>query len=590
MDRLSNWVSDHWRLVVVVVWLLIGAWFVYGRWAGIQGFALGDTDDNLRMSQVRALLAGQDWYDLRQYRLNPPEGANVHWTRLVDLPLAGLLLLLRPLFGGADAERIAVAIAPLLPYLLLLFSLALIVRRLIDKRAFPLTFVALFFAGSTNGMFMPLRIDHHGWQLALLALAVAGIADPKRARGGATLGIATALSLSIGLEMLVYLAISGAAVTLFWIVDREERPRLAAYAAALGGGTALGYLLFASYANRQAVCDALSPVWLSDALLGGALLLALAWLSPPDWKRRLALATGAGAAVLLYHALSWPHCLTRLEGVSPEVYDLWLSNVREARPVYRHGWNIATQILAIPVTGVLGWAALAWAARRDPERLRRSLAAAAPALAALLLLFWQTRTGPAAQMLGTAGSTALIWVVAPILSNAGNSVVRVLGPVVVIVAGLGAVAPIVTRLNPPKKMTPREVAIGKANRQCASLAGLRAVAQQPKGMVFTFVDLGPRLITVTRHDAVTGPYHRNGEQIADVMKAFRGSEEQARRIIEKYRSDYLLTCPNMSTSTIFRAQAPKGFYVQLERGRVPAWLEPVELPPGSPFKMWRVRG
>ena len=76
----------------------------------------------------------------------------------------------------------------MLPYLLLLFSLALTSRRLIDRRAYPLAFIALFFAGSTNGMFMPERIDHHGWQLALLALSIAAIADPKRVRGGLTLG------------------------------------------------------------------------------------------------------------------------------------------------------------------------------------------------------------------------------------------------------------------------------------------------------------------------------------------------------------------------------------------------------------------
>ena len=79
-------------------------------------------------------------------------------------------MLLRPFVGGAEAERAAVAIAPMLPLLLLLFSLALTARRLIDRRAYPLVFVALFFAGSAGGMFMPTRIDHHGWQLALLAL------------------------------------------------------------------------------------------------------------------------------------------------------------------------------------------------------------------------------------------------------------------------------------------------------------------------------------------------------------------------------------------------------------------------------------
>ncbi|MEO5972447.1 MAG: AcrB/AcrD/AcrF family protein, partial [Sphingomicrobium sp.] len=327
-DRAWRLVDRHWKWLVVAAWALFCGWFVYSRWGAIQGFALGDTDDNLRMSQVRALLAGQDWFDLRQYRLNPPAGANIHWSRLVDLPLAALILLLRPLVGGADVERVAVTIAPLLPLLILLFALSLTVRRLVDKCAFPLAFAALFLAGSTQGMFMPLRIDHHGWQLALLAVAVAAMADPKRARGGATLGIATALSLAIGLELLIYLALAGVATVLMWIDERDQRRRLAAYAVTLAGGTALSFLAFASYANRAAVCDALSPVWLSDALLGGALLLGLAMLSPADWTRRLALAAAAGVAVAAFHALAWPHCMSRLEGVSPEVQQLWLSHVR----------------------------------------------------------------------------------------------------------------------------------------------------------------------------------------------------------------------------------------------------------------------
>ena len=40
--------------------------------------------------------------------------------------------------------------------------------------------------------------------------------------------------------------------------------------------------------------------------------------------------------------------------------------------------------------------------------------------------------------------------------------------------------------------------------------------------MLTFVDLGPRLITVTPHDAIAGPYHRNAQQIVDVMRAWRG--------------------------------------------------------------------
>ena len=60
------------------------------------------------------------------------------------------------------------------------------------------------------------------------------------------------------------------------------------------------------------------------------------------------------------------------------------------------------------VTGMIGWFLLAWTRRQDPDLLRRILAVAAPLTAATLLLLWQTRTGPAAQVLGLAGAIALL--------------------------------------------------------------------------------------------------------------------------------------------------------------------------------------
>src|SRR5918998_5633310 len=101
LDRLER----HWRWWLLLFWLLTAGLLIFQRWNGINAFALGDTDDNMRMMQVRGLLAGQDWYDLRQHRLNPPFGADIHWSRLVDLPMAAIKLALAPLIGAAPAEK-----------------------------------------------------------------------------------------------------------------------------------------------------------------------------------------------------------------------------------------------------------------------------------------------------------------------------------------------------------------------------------------------------------------------------------------------------------------------------------------------------
>src|SRR5690348_3158904 len=53
------------------------------------------TDDAMRLAEVRDLLHGQAWFDLTQWRMNVPFGLSMHWSRLIDAPIAGLILILR---------------------------------------------------------------------------------------------------------------------------------------------------------------------------------------------------------------------------------------------------------------------------------------------------------------------------------------------------------------------------------------------------------------------------------------------------------------------------------------------------------------
>jgi hypothetical protein len=193
-------------------------------------------------------------------------------------------------------------------------------------------------------------------------------------------------------------------------------------------------------------------------------------------------------------------------------------------------------------------------------------------------------------MMSVVGAAAIIWVLWPKAWNSENSFARIFGVFFIFVIGVGAVVPFVVGFIPEPPPTKRDREIGKANMLCATLWGLHPVAMQPKGVVMTFVDLGPRLITVTHHDAIAGPYHRNGQQIADVMNFWRGSADQAHRLAKKYHANYVLSCPSSSTTTIFTSETPGGFYTQLERGQVPKWLTRVQLPKDSPYKMWKVVG
>ena len=348
-----DFLDRRWRGWLLAFWLGACGFQLWQRWGDIRMFGLGDTDDNMRMMQVRGLLSGQGWYDLAQHKM---AGSNIHWSRLVDLPIAGLKLMFTPIFGGRVAEQIAVAVAPMLPMLVAMVALTVIVRRLIAPTAWPLACALLVCAGSTMGMWEPLRIDHHGWQLAFLAWTIVSFTDEDRARGGVICGVATALSLVIGLEMLPYQAVAGAVIVLMWVRDAGEARRLGAYGVSLGGGCALGFALFTSEANMAPLCDALTPVWLGAMLGAGAIAIGLAAATPRHPLARLGLAAAGGAILAGLFAWSAPQCLGRLEGASPELERLWLSRVREAMPIWQHGLDTVVETLTLPFAGLIGYA------------------------------------------------------------------------------------------------------------------------------------------------------------------------------------------------------------------------------------------
>ncbi|MET0307586.1 MAG: AcrB/AcrD/AcrF family protein [Sphingomonas sp.] len=588
--RLQDELEQRWLGWTLLFWACVVVWFLVQRQGNIYWLALSDTDDNMRLMQVRALLAGQGWYDLRQYRLDPALGGfDIHWSRIVDLPIVALILILKPFLGAAAAEKWACGIAPLLPLSLAMIGITLTIRRLVSPRAWPIALIILMGCASTLSMFAPERIDHHGWQLAALAMTVAGLADPARARGGAVVGLSTAFSLTIGLEMLPYCAMAGAIIGLRWVWEAADVRRMQVYGLTLAGGSALGFALFASNANQVLRCDALTPVWLTVMIAAGALLFALALWNPQQRWLRLVLAAAAGAIVVAGFALLFPQCLGRPEQVSDELYTTWLSNVREARPIYRHPFKTGFPIATLPILGIIGGAIAAWRARRSSDTFVGWVAVTLFTAFAGAMLLWQIRAGPAAQLLGVPGATALAWLIVPWFLSRGSPIVRVLGSVAAFLIVSGFFSGLVLRMMPAEKPGNGINLVGKANAACERVSQLRTLNRVPHAIMFTHVDLGPRLITITHHDGIAGPYHRNGQAILDVHHAFTGPASGFRPIAARHKATYLLICPNMAETTVYRSRSPNGFYGQLHRGQVPNWLEPVTLPKNSAFRLWKIR-
>ncbi|WP_449471029.1 hypothetical protein [Sphingobium chungangianum] len=599
----SAWAQVHWKWLTFLMWVAAVTWLLYSRWPSIHWLTLNDTDDNMRYLQVKDWLAGQGWYDLRQYRLDPPAGFNIHWSRLVDLPIAALMLFFRAFLEQGLADRLACAIAPMIPLLPLMLGLGFIARRLAGGNGWILAALAPFAAQMGISMFLPMRVDHHGWQLALTVLMLAGLIDRNWLRGGIVAGVSSALSITIGMEMIVYLAAGGALIALRWVFKEGAARRMLPYALSLAGSVSILFLLFASYANRQMVCDAISPIWVAIFGAVGAGMTLLALLPLRSWQARLCAGVLVGGAVAAFAWLNWPQCLTGAYQISPELERLWLANIREAKPITVQAWSLIVPLMAIPVAGLFGLIWALWESRRDSDRLWAWATVGLMMLFSTALLFWQLRAGPAAQLLAIPPAA---WAAHRVLQLVffGRPLARVFG---IIGAALLAVAAFATPLYPqinefwaaatgekPKVQRPaakaRLQSISKANGRCRSLPALEVLNQLPSATIFTMVDLGPRLIATTHHSAIAGPYHRNGTVILDLHHAFDGPADAFRPIAARHHATYLLICPGFPEGTVYQSRSPRGFYAGLMRGDVPGWLHPVALKSGFtlPYTLYRI--
>ena len=369
-------------------------------------------------------------------------------------------------------------------------------------------------------MFMPERIDHHGWQLALLAWAMPRLPiprGPRRAgarardrfvagdrarnadlprarwgRGGAVVGHRRAESAS-GCALMRWRSAAGPRSPFCCSPPTTIATRCATPCRRCGCPTRC---------SAAHCCSRWPGSRPANGRGGLRWPRARAWSSPPSMPWLAALPAAGSKA-----------CRPKSSDCGSAMC------ARRGRSIATAG-GPRSSIVALPVTGLIGWALLAWSKRRDrdccagPSAAAPGLVAAcsccgrpAPARPPRCWRRWAPRRCSGCWCRGCGHSPY-----SPVAVLGGGRCVVVAGGG----AALAARAPLHPRAsgnrarprNPPRQ------------RLCSSLWALRPVALQPKGVVFTFVDLGPRLITVTHHDAITGPYHRNGQQIADVMNAF----------------------------------------------------------------------
>ena len=549
---------------------------------------INDTDDAMRLVEVRDFLGGQGWYDLTQHRLNTPFGASMHWSRLIDLPIAGLLLVLRPLFG-AGTETVAAYVWPLL----LLGALMLVSARISIRLAGPeglLPGVALpAFSLITMTEFAPGRFDHHGPQillaLAMLDLLLGALDRPRRALAA---GIVAALALAIGIESLPAVSAGIAAVGLLWVVDRRHAPALTWFG--VGFGVATPVLLAALVAPQAwfvPYCDALSPVFALAAAGAGLLLAALAAVPLARWPARLAAGTVAGGALVACLYLAFPHCFAApYSELGPWLLSHWIDRIDEAKPLWVSIRTDGPYVVAVglPVAlalfvAIRGMMGADW---------RKWLVYLVLLVVAGLVMLLQIRGARLATSLAApAGAAAIAWARARWLAGRRPAWLAALllgwAGFAGLIVGLTASAIDLSLSNGAPSAG--EVQVGRA--ACRLPAAFTGLADLVPQRLMAPIDLGPHLLLFTPHAVVGAPYHRNVEGVSDTFAFFNGPIEGARDILQRRQITLVVLCPSMPEVAGLADADPRSFARLRTAGALPDWLERTS-PPDATLEVYRV--
>lgn len=532
-----------------------------------------DADDRMRLVQLLEFIEHGQWFDVGQSRLGLDDGIEMHWSRLVDLPILALYWLFSLFMSDDVALSAACAVWPVMSVGFVVYGVVLGMRTLSGKHMRFFVLLMAFMMLYRHFRFMPGAIDHHNLQLGCLAIAVgATLLAPTRLIYAAIAAVAVSVSVVIGAEVYALIAVLCAFYGLEWAVRGDEVKRtVQVFGIGLFASLLVMYPIFVAPSHYVSkACDALSSVPLVGFALGGIGLAALAQFAGGLSRvmRLCAIFVFAALCLIALGAYA-PQCLhDPLSDLSPTVRILWLGQISEARPIYAPSAEMWKQVPYMMGPILVGIVVCGWRLWRN-ERVRfHSLCLLMLLISAILTviqvrfyvfghLFAILPLGLWCGDLFTAsrkdGGGGIGYLLAICVSN----------PFVWAAPGM--------ILTKPANVAP--VTNETSAESCEGEQAMAALNDLPVGRVLASPDLAPHLLQYTSHHVLTGNYHRNKDGIEASIYIALSDGEETERLLTAAQVDYILFCKTLANTQILISEAPQGLYARLAKGEAQSFLE-----------------
>ncbi|MPZ12091.1 MAG: hypothetical protein GEU89_18055 [Kiloniellaceae bacterium] len=583
---------------LIFTWALVHLSLILFRDIAVFDADLVGPDSFMRMLRINELYQGQGWFDGTIARANAPYGDILHWTRPFDLLVMLLALPISLVTGYEQALYVAgMVISPLLQ---LATALALIwtLRPVIRPAVWFLPAVALFLQPGALSYSVLGRADHHSLLLLVFVIAAGfilrALRNPMNARPALLAGVVTGIGIWLSVEFLLVLGLCLAALGSPWLFGERER-------AAQNKWFALGLsvVLLVALLTERPFDRLLEPSY--DQVSGVHFLVAvcclLFWRMAETYEERggrasrllgrtTLLVVGVGAAGLLVAATFPQFFAGPMAEVDPRIRPLWLDRVVEMRPITPSDRDSFGKFALFFGVGILS-VPLFLKILVEERSTRQFWLLFFVALASLLLWIVSTRHIRFSGYSEIAFIMAFAVVLDHFLGWTGRIAsdftrgllrgtfltVMLLGPVIVGCALMSA-----SKAKDSAGQSLEGCDVGEVARYLNSDARW---SREPQ-TILTFIDIGPELLYRTPHAVLATPYHRNGDGIYDSHRILTSRDEPlARELMAARRVDLVLLCRSPAERAFFAdPDGTETLYLRLDQGRPPAWLEPVDLPPG----------
>ena len=542
--------------------------------------------------------------------MGPEGGTLMHWSRIIDAPILGLILFFDLFLPRETAESLAIFLWPVVTGMGLFFGLNLLRKDYSRADLRPIIWgfgsLILIILLVTFYMFHPGRIDHHNVQMGALILAFVSLSDPEfKAKRFALAGVMTGLSLAIGTEALLFLVVNCAFVALLWAYKGADVSRSVRF---FGIGFAvtvlLGFLIDTPpNAYGGISCDNLAINYLILAGLGGLGLLALTYV--PKLKglthRFMGLCV-LGGLLLVTVILMSPSCLTNPLGDLPQTAQtFWLDNVEEAQPLLsKRGLENGAFIYFI---GFIIFAGLVSLRRFKRQGLTSAhLYQLIFTLVIILMITYQLRYFAFGVVVGT--FLLIPWAAEQFVdgkAKSKDSIAYIFALALACVSFWNIPSAMIGLMTSNDEViaTSNQIENDKIDNSavendenkdiCFPDVLERYLNQIPPTTILAEPNLTSPILMNTSHRAMNGNYHRNGVGIDIAVRTFIGSPKEAKVMMENENMGLVIYCSDRSAYEIYANDSAGNFADQIIQDKLPSDFIKVPEAGDDHVSVWRLR-